>query len=341
MTRLRYGALVVAVLLGASVVEAQEAATPQARDAIGRGLRAATVRYVVANAGEGQDLNTLLVGFITDYRAGTIKLDATNQDVVLTRDAANILALKNGTTAQTFRIYGTTTGTKYMYLLHDGTNGVLGTSSGPLYFAPTANRWYMEAAGHFLAVTDNGPQIGATGANRPSKLFLASSAITSGSGTGVTVNNTGEVRELVHVVTVAYTNVTTNGTTHDLTVATLPAKTFITHILADVTTPFVCAQTCTTATLSATVGSAAGGAQYLASFDLDAAAAQFGDADAEFGASLAQATIPTPLGALGSWASTSPVSLRVTSAVGNLATLGVTNLNAGAVTFYITTTKMP
>lgn len=313
MTRLRSGLLVVAVLLGG---------------------------WMVRPVG-GQDLNTLLVYFFTDYRAGTIKLDAANQDVILTRDAANVLALKNGTTAQAFRVYGTTTGTKHLYVLHDGTNGVVGTTSGPIYFAPTANRWYMEAAGNFLAVTDNSYSIGATGANRPSSLFLGAPAITVGSGTGVTINNSGEVRTQVYKVTVTYANAVTNGVTHDLTLATLPAKTFITHILADVTTPYVCAQTCTTATLSGTVGSAAGGTQYLESFDVDAAAAQFGDADAELGSSLVQATTPTPVGALGSWASTSVVSYRLTSGTGAVATAGVTNLNAGSVTFYITTTKLP
>ena len=289
----------------------------------------------------GQDLNTLLTYFITDYRAGTIKLDATNQDVVLVRDAANILALKNGTTAQQLRVYGTTTGTKYTQLLHDGTNGIVGTTSGPIYFSPTANRWYMAAAGHWLASEDNTYTIGATGATRPASIFLAAPAITVGSGTGVTINNSGELRQLVYKVTVSYTNATTNGVTHDLTLATLPAKTFITHMLADVTTPYVCEDTCTTATLSGTVGASAGGTEYLASFDVDAAAAQFGDATAELGASLTEATIPTPNGALGSWASTSIVSYRLTSNTGALATTGVTNLNAGAVTFYITTIKMP
>lgn len=170
---------------------------------------------------------------------------------------------------------------------------------------------------------------------------LSNAHVTVGSGTGVTVNDTGSVRDVVYEVTVTYTNVVSNAVTHDLTIATLPAKTFIKHVVADLTTPFVCAQTCTTATLSATVGSAAGGNQYLLSFDIDAAAAQFGDIAAELGASINPTSVPTMNGALGSWASTSPVSLRITSAVGDLATAGVTNLNAGVITFYITTTKMP
>lgn len=41
--------------------------------------------------------------------ANSVVLDATNQDVVLVRDAANVLAQRNGTTAQTFRVYNTYT----------------------------------------------------------------------------------------------------------------------------------------------------------------------------------------------------------------------------------------
>lgn len=61
-------------------------------------------------------------------------------DVILVRDGAPaILALKNAANAQTFRVYGTTTGTKYTALSHDGTNGVLDTaaSAGLLSIAPT------------------------------------------------------------------------------------------------------------------------------------------------------------------------------------------------------------
>jgi hypothetical protein len=60
-------------------------------------------------------------------------------DTIMVRDAANTWALKNGTNAQTARIYGTTTGPKYLSLSHDGTNGVIDTaaSSGLVSIAPT------------------------------------------------------------------------------------------------------------------------------------------------------------------------------------------------------------
>lgn len=55
-------------------------------------------------------------------------------DVPLTRDAAGVLALKNSTNAQAFRVYGTTTGTKYASLSHDGTNAIISASSGVVKF---------------------------------------------------------------------------------------------------------------------------------------------------------------------------------------------------------------
>jgi len=60
-------------------------------------------------------------------------------DLIVVRDAANVLAIKNSTTAQALRVYGTTTGTKYLSLSHDGTNGVIDTSAtaGLLSIAPT------------------------------------------------------------------------------------------------------------------------------------------------------------------------------------------------------------
>lgn len=51
-------------------------------------------------------------------------------DVQTGRDAADVLFLKRGTNAQEFRIYGTTTGPKYLSLKHDGTNGLVSLTGG-------------------------------------------------------------------------------------------------------------------------------------------------------------------------------------------------------------------
>lgn len=62
-------------------------------------------------------------------------------DVRLYRDDAGILALKNSTNAQTLRIYGNTTGSKYLQLTHDGTNAKITASSGDVHISniPTSN----------------------------------------------------------------------------------------------------------------------------------------------------------------------------------------------------------
>lgn len=51
-------------------------------------------------------------------------------DVILQRESAAVLSLKNGTTAQDFRVYGTTTGPKYVTMTHNGTLALVGTNAG-------------------------------------------------------------------------------------------------------------------------------------------------------------------------------------------------------------------
>src|SRR5439155_21116139 len=51
-------------------------------------------------------------------------------NVALISDAANTLAQKNSTSAQTFRVYGTTTGPKYVALGHDGSDANLAVTGG-------------------------------------------------------------------------------------------------------------------------------------------------------------------------------------------------------------------
>lgn len=57
----------------------------------------------------------------------------------LYRTSSSVIELKNAATAMAFRVYGTTTGPKYLTVSHDGTNGVIDTaaSSGLLSIAPT------------------------------------------------------------------------------------------------------------------------------------------------------------------------------------------------------------
>lgn len=169
--------------------------------------------------------------------------------------------------------------------------------------------------------------------------MAAAAASVFGQGQSPTPNR--QLNTFVYRVTLPHTAFACAAVTCDVTIATLPAKTFVKHVLADVVTPLACAATCTSSTLSETVGRTAGGNQYLVSYDADAAAAQFGDAGAELGASLIEATVPTGIGELGSWSTTTTVQVRLTSGTGNIGDGAVTNLSAGSVTFYVTTIRMP
>lgn len=168
-------------------------------------------------------------------------------------------------------------------------------------------------------------------------LLPSAPEVTAGSGTGVTVNVTGEVRRVVYKVTVIQSHWDAAAVTQDLTIATLPAKSRITEVIAEVTEQFACTAVCTTATLSMVVGKGAGGAEYLDSFDVDVATDEFGDVDAERGASL-QGVVNGEV----TWGSTQTVVARLTSGTGNLGDgAGATNLSGGDVTFYITTEELP
>lgn len=182
----------------------------------------------------------------------------------------------------------------------------------------------------------------ADGNFRAGDFFSNNASLTNGSGTGITVNSSGAIRNQIYKVTVASTNFIANATTADVTLVTLPAKTVIQSLFADLTATFACGATCTTSTLSMTCGKTAGGAEYLLSFDADAATGQFGLTQATTGTALKQATPPvTAIGDLPSWASTTAVQCRLTSGTGAVGTGAATNLNAGSVTFYIVTTRFP
>lgn len=72
----------------------------------------------------------------------------------LVDDAANVLALKNSTTAQTFRIYGTTASSKYLSLGHDGTNALVSASSGTINFSTAViNSSTIAASGFKIGAT--------------------------------------------------------------------------------------------------------------------------------------------------------------------------------------------
>ena len=125
--------------------------------------------------------------------------------VFIARDADNTLALRNGAgVPQTFRVYNTflgttanewfeidwktSAGTVRLFTMHGGTGvarnidisagGTLyfgaGTSSPIRMYSNGVERWNISTTGHFIAAADNTYDIGASGANRPRNVYVAS-----------------------------------------------------------------------------------------------------------------------------------------------------------------------
>ena len=124
------------------------------------------------------------------------------------------------------------------------------------------------------------------------------------------------------------------------TLATAPAKTKIQGVVANITTTFACTATCVSTTLSLDVGKTAGGAEYLASFDADAATGWFGTTLATTGTALLVANA-AQAGDYPNVGGTNAITLRLTSGTGAVGTGAATNLSQGSVTVYITSTVLP
>ena len=133
--------------------------------------------------------------------------------VILIPDAANTLALRNGTNAQTFNVYNTFTDASNYERLNIGWDGSgslisftaggtgntaravrivsnlavlsvgsgVGGGAGFTFGSTSTNWWSINSSGHFIAATDNTYDIGAVGATRPRNLFLAGTATITGS----------------------------------------------------------------------------------------------------------------------------------------------------------------
>lgn len=130
--------------------------------------------------------NTGIIGWFAGSISGS-------PDLILLRDAANTLALRNGANAQAFRVYNTyTDASNYERLgiewvsnslriftsgAGTGLNRNLGLySGGSLYLGAGGINNYWQVAqigGHLLAVADNTYDIGASGATRPRHGYFA------------------------------------------------------------------------------------------------------------------------------------------------------------------------
>lgn len=146
---------------------------------------AAALVFQIANSGLFAAASKQL-GFLSGTSGST-------PDIALFRDAAGTLAQRDGTNAQTFRVYETFTdasnygrfaisaGASGTFLLTEaagtGTSRavIIGTQGlADLAFRVNGtNRWSIaNATGHFVTIADNTYNIGATGGNRPATLFL-------------------------------------------------------------------------------------------------------------------------------------------------------------------------
>lgn len=156
--------------------------------------------------------------------------------------------------------------------------------------------------------------------------------ITAASGTGITVNATGNLRRTVYKVTLSQAAFAAAALTADATIATLPAKTRLVGVYADVTQVFSGgAVSAATMILGKTVG----GNEYLLSFDIKTATIRKGLLDADLGASLTRANRVQDAD-LPSFTGTTTVSARLTTVTAN------TNaLTQGSVTFYLICETLP
>jgi hypothetical protein len=146
-------------------------------------------------------LGVVTGGGITTFQTGTnagVSYIAVGDDITLYRDAAGILAQRNGTSTQQFRLYNTTDagnvnyerlelkftsgafqiqtargggGLRKSLIFGFEDNAVFGISKDS---AVTAAWWNITASGHLLCAPDNTYDIGASGANRPRNIYVGS-----------------------------------------------------------------------------------------------------------------------------------------------------------------------
>lgn len=118
---------------------------------------------------------------------GTVAIGASGAQAQLAADAANVLALRNGASAQTANVYNTyTDASNYEVgyarwagnVFQVGT-GKLGTGAARSLSLETdgTSRWQLGTTGHLIAAADNTYDIGAVGATRPRTIYAATSVI--------------------------------------------------------------------------------------------------------------------------------------------------------------------
>jgi hypothetical protein len=136
----------------------------------------------------------------------SICLDSTNQDTCLVRDgAADTLALRRGTNAQTFNVYNTyTSATNYErgFVGWGGNIFAVGTAKGSgggtarnmSFYTDGTARWTIDTSGNLICATDGACTIGASGATRPDNVYVKTDGHFGTSiGVGIAASNSAGV----------------------------------------------------------------------------------------------------------------------------------------------------
>jgi len=134
---------------------------------------------------------------------------ASTFDLRILRDAASVLAQRNGLLAQTSRIYRTFTSAadfERLSLITSTTGGRAGLffeSAGTgvghtLAFGVSAEAWGIESTNNnFIGLTDNTHDIGATGATRPRSIYIGTSIqIEANNGLKLTTQTDGAAAQI-------------------------------------------------------------------------------------------------------------------------------------------------
>lgn len=156
----------------------------------------------------------LLVGGTSKFnirKDGAINIGG-GLDLYLFRDAANTLAQRNGTAAQTFNLYNTYTDASnyetatFAWLTNELNIGAVKAGTGSLrnlrlggsgtaavkFDVGGSIRWLVDGSGNYIANVDNNYDIGASGANRPRNAYIAGDINYGGNlyGGGIQVGTT-------------------------------------------------------------------------------------------------------------------------------------------------------
>lgn len=144
------------------------------------------IRFAVRPTGA-----TLLTNALLGWASDSINASGSGIDLALYRDAANTLALRNGTNNQFINVYGTYTDASNYELLQIYTST---TSGGCSIFTKSAGtgvtrqlgfgvnggpQWAVNVNGHFISLSDGSYDLGLSGSNRPRTIYATGNISTS------------------------------------------------------------------------------------------------------------------------------------------------------------------